>query len=169
MNLFLYGTLMDRDVRDLVCGKSLPHVEPAKLRGYRRVFVAGRTYPMLVPTAFASVDGLVARNVDADSVFRLRIYEGWEYTLDPCQLDTDHGPVQACVFMCPNEVQPANTPWKLETWEMRHKRQFLPKVAQIMTRALNPFLPAALLGLRVCPMLSPPVRRGPSVIPLTRG
>lgn len=136
MNLFFFGTLMDEDVRTIVCGKRLDRVEPAIAQGFRRVFVAGRHYPMLLPRPCGWVQGLLVRDVDGDSLHRLQVYEGWEYDLKPIAVRLGDGEqVMASVFLCPPHIQPDKRPWDLEQWRRRHKRAFLPKAQGLMDAA----------------------------------
>lgn len=136
MNLFFFGTLMDEDVRTIVCDRPLP-VHPAILRGWRRPHVAGRHYPMLVARPGGWVEGVVAENVDAESLHRLQIYEGWEYELRPFRLETTQGPLAAHVFVCPPGIAHAEPEWRLNNWRLRHKRVFLPELHRQMARALT--------------------------------
>lgn len=131
MNLFFFGTLMDDDVRTIVCGAELA-VRPATLRGWRRPHVAGRHYPMLVAQPGARLDGVVAEDVDDESVRRLQIYEGWEYELRPFRLETATGPLAAHVFTCPPDIAWAEPEWRLDRWRLRHKRAFLPELRRQM-------------------------------------
>lgn len=136
MNLFFFGTLMDEDVRTIVCGHPQP-VVPASLAGYRRPHVAGRHYPMLVRRPGARVLGVVAEGVDAETTRRLQLYEGWEYTLAPFPLTTADGPLTAHAFVCPTSIAAAEPEWRLDRWRMRHKRLFLPELTRQMARALD--------------------------------
>lgn len=162
MNLFFFGTLMDPDVRELVCGRAFPpdSVEPATAQGFRRVFVAGRHYPMLLAHASGWVDGTLVRGVDPESVHRLQVYEGWEYSLQPMQVHLASGTtVMAHVFICPPHIQPDKRDWRLDQWQRRFKRGFLPKARQYMERAAKSVSvpltqPATASGQRPRPALS---------------
>ena len=162
MNLFFYGTLMDSEVRELVCGKPLDTVEPAIAQGFRRVFVAGRHYPMLLPHASGWVEGTLVCGVDQETVHRLQVYEGWEYSLQPIKVRAASGHmVMAHVFLCPPNIQPLKRDWRLEQWQRRHKRTFLPKARQLMEKALKTgLMPVGVSGARPRPGLAPkPVRK----------
>ena len=135
MNLFFFGTLMDDDVRAIVCGKDLA-VRPATLRGWRRPHVAGRHYPMLVARPGGRVEGVVAETVDDESVRRLCIYEGWEYGLTAFRLQSPTGPLAAHVFTCWSDIMAAEPEWRLDRWQLRHKRAFLPELRVQMQLAL---------------------------------
>lgn len=162
MNLFFYGTLMDAEVRELVCGKALDAVEPAIAQGFRRVFVAGRHYPMLLPRASGWVEGTLVTGLDTQTVHRLQVYEGWEYTLRPIKVRSASGHfVLAHVFLCPPNIAPRKRDWRLDEWQRRHKRTFLPKAQMLMDKALKTGrMPGAISGQRPRPGLAPrPVRR----------
>jgi gamma-glutamylcyclotransferase (GGCT)/AIG2-like uncharacterized protein YtfP len=71
--LFVYGTLMDDGVVAQLTGRRFAKT-PARLEGYRRLTPPGG-YPVIVPAAGASVDGLVLRGIDADA---LRVFDQYE-------------------------------------------------------------------------------------------
>lgn len=135
MNLFFFGTLMDDEVRAIVCGRALP-VRPARLRGWRRPHVAGRHYPMLQQRPGGYLNGVVAEEVDSEALRRLQIYEGWEYELRPFRLETPQGPLAAHVFTCPPTIAWAEPEWRLDRWQLRHKQAFLPQLRRQMALVL---------------------------------
>ncbi len=67
MDYFFYGTLMDPDVVARVAGghRGPTPLEPADAEGFARVYVAGVSYPMLVPRPGGRVEGRLARGVDS--------------------------------------------------------------------------------------------------------
>lgn len=140
MKLFFFGTLMDPDIRAIVLGRDFDpdRIQPAIVQGFRRVFVAGRHYPMLLRHALGWVEGTLVTGVDAQALHRLQVYEGWEYALRPIQVQTKAGhKVMAHVFMCPPGIEAKPRPWTLEEWQRRHKRTFLSKAQQHMQRVLR--------------------------------
>lgn len=152
MKLFFFGTLMDAEVRSLVMGRDADPgtIEPAIAQGFRRVFVAGRHYPMLLAHASGWVEGTLVHGLDAERVHRLQVYEGWEYSLQPIQVQTNSGhKVMAHVFMCPPHIEADPREWRLDQWQRRHKRTFLPKARMHMDRQLK---------LASAPLSSPPSR-----------
>lgn len=140
MKLFFYGTLMDSEVRSIVMGRDVnpENVEPAVAQGFRRVFVAGRHYPMLLKHSSGWVDGTLVSGLDAERIHRLQVYEGWEYTLQPIQVQTSAGrKLMAHVFLCPPHIEAGRRHWRLDQWQRRHKRAFLPKARLHMVRLLR--------------------------------
>lgn len=140
MQLFFFGTLMDPEIRALVMGRDVDsdRLQPAIAQGFRRVFVAGRHYPMLLKHSSGWVEGTLISGVDAQSLHRLQVYEGWEYSLRPIQVQTQSGhKVMAHVFMCPPGIEAKPRAWRLDEWQRRHKRTFLPKAREHMQRVLR--------------------------------
>lgn len=164
--LFFFGTLMDPEVRTIVMGRDVDpeQVEPALAQGFRRVFVAGRHYPMLLRHSSGWVDGTLVGGLDAERVHRLQVYEGWEYSLQPIQVQTSSGrKVMAHVFLCPPHIAADRRAWRLDQWQRRHKRTFLPKARMHMDRLLKPAgtpaSPPSASGSRPRPALAPRVAR----------
>lgn len=137
MRCFFFGTLMDPDVRRLIIGRDLApgQIEPAVIEHFRRVHVAKRNYPMLLPHASGWVDGLLAYHLDAEAMRRLMVYEGIEYHLVPIFVADLRGHlVKAAAFLSDRSVQPDHRAWHLETWQRRYKRAFLRRAADLMDR-----------------------------------
>jgi hypothetical protein len=143
MRFFFFGTLMDPEVRRLVIGRDLVEgqTEAALLARFRRVHVAKRDYPMLVPYSAGRVEGILAHDVGADAVRRLIAFEGAEYRLVSVLVADPRGHlVSAAAFLSDRSVGPNRRAWSLETWQRRHKRAFLRRVKASMdgygTRAM---------------------------------
>jgi hypothetical protein len=123
---FFYGTLMDADVRSAVLGKHADAavVAPDVLAGWRRVGLRGRTYPVIVPSSGARVDGLAvsfaagARSTVTDLLVS---FEGPEYEVETVALSTG---TSAYVFVGSRHCHPTGRPWSLSHWQKRHKRAF---------------------------------------------
>jgi hypothetical protein len=127
MRFFFYGTLMDEDVRRAVLGvRSLAPTEKATLKGWRRVKMAGVTYPMIVRARNHAVDGVLMHGVDARARDLLQRYEGDEYTMLGIEVQTGDSAISANMFVPrPGHAVRGRGPWDLETWRRRHKRRFL--------------------------------------------
>lgn len=138
MQLFVYGTLMDRDVLRVVLGRSFPaeHIEIAEIAGFRRVYVPGCNYPMLLAHhGSGRVEGLLVHGLDVECVHRLMVFEGSEYHLVPMMVANAEGhAVRAGVFLCDRSVPPGHRDWFLEVWVRRYKRLFLRRAGQLMER-----------------------------------
>ena len=138
MRLFFFGTLMDGELRTLVIGRALPDasIEPATIRGFRRVPVAFRAYPMLVRRGAGRVDGVLVGGLDAAALRRLQAYEGEEYALRPGRVRTGAGRmVAALAFLCRRRVTPGHRDWRLDRWQRRHKCGALREAKAMLARA----------------------------------
>jgi hypothetical protein len=146
MRFFFYGTLMDEDVRRAVLGvRSLAPTEKAILKGWRRVRMAGVSYPMIVRARNHEVEGILMHGIDARARDLLQRYEGDEYTMLAVEVETgDASKLSARMFVPrPGLTVRGRGPWDLETWRRRHKRRFLGGL-----QFVGKPLPAALLDRR---------------------
>jgi hypothetical protein len=146
MRFFFYGTLMDEDVRRAVLGvRSLAPTEKATLYGWRRVKMAGVSYPMIVRARNHKVDGILMHGIDGRARDLLQRYEGDEYAILGVDVETgDTSVLSARMFVPrPGLTVRGRGPWHLETWRRRHKRRFLGGL-----QFIGKPLPAALLDRR---------------------
>ena len=127
MRYFFYGTLLDPDVRALILGawirrRALPG---ARLPGYRRVYIRGRHYPVVVPAAGQEVEGVLAEGLDRRAVLRLAEFESDEYVDAERTVLVDGGrALRARVFVASRLAHPTDTAWAVEDWQRRHKSAF---------------------------------------------
>jgi len=133
--MFFFGTLMDSDVLALVLGHALDtvRIEPAFVRGVRRVHVAGRSYPMLRPHPGGRVEGHLVGGLSADDLARLAYYEGWEYDVGTIAvIDAAGRTVIAGFYVCPPHIQADARVWRLDRWQSVHKGVYLPRLRRLM-------------------------------------
>ena len=127
MRYFFYGTLLDPDVRAHILGSWINRrpLRQAWLPGYRRVYIRGRHYPVVIPSAGNSVDGLLAEGLDRNAVRCLAEFESDEYVdAERTVLVDDGRAVRARVFVASPLARPTDTPWDVAVWQRRHKREF---------------------------------------------
>lgn len=127
MRFFFYGTLMDADVRRAVLGvRAAAPVEPAVLEGWRRVKMAGASYPVIVRARGHRVEGILMHGVDGRGREMLQAYEGDEYAMIGIEVAAGAQRIEAKVFV-PRPGLPvrARGPWTLAAWQRRFKRRFL--------------------------------------------
>ncbi len=124
---FFFGTLMDRDVLELVLARPVSddRFEPATLDGYRRVRVWKDSFPMLIADPQSAVDGIVYQTRNADEDARILFFEDFDYGLLPCRPRTADGEVDAMFCGIDTSVAPSDEVWTLEAWARRHKAGFL--------------------------------------------
>ncbi len=129
---FFYGTLLDPDVRAAVIGRPVPaeHLRAATLIGYVRRYRANASYPVLVPSEGARVDGLLVSGVRPPEVERLIAFEGDEYALIEIPVSPSHGtPLTAATFLSLPTVPATSEAWAFEPWRRRHKQAYLLRIA----------------------------------------
>ncbi len=131
MRLFVYGTLLDADLRRALLGPAARRlsVTNAVLKGYRRVALHGGAYPALRRDAAARVDGCVLAGTDRTVEARLTAYEGEEYRYArrPVEI-AGMGRAMAGLFLT-RSPPPAGPPWSLADWQRRHKARVLRQAA----------------------------------------
>lgn len=134
MRLFFFGTLLDPDLFHIAVGRplaTLPQV-PAALTGYRRLKTRTESFPILVPHADGSVEGLAVGGMDPADLERLHFFEGEEYDMDALTvtlLADESGPeggaagdrVRADGFLSTGKLEDAGAPWSLAEWQVTEK------------------------------------------------
>ena len=127
MRLFLFGTLMDRDLLALVLGHSLHGLSlcPATMRGVRRNRVRGDVHPMLLPHGGEAVDGIVVEGLTTTDVDRVLFFHEEEYHLELIEVETDQGSTSAHVAVPNGRLEDSGEPWSLATWQMLEKPMVL--------------------------------------------
>lgn len=74
MNLFAYGTLMDKRAISRVTGRTLPQAISATLHGYRK-YETTLGYPVILPEAGATCTGVVFYSLSPSDWEKLDLYE----------------------------------------------------------------------------------------------
>jgi gamma-glutamylcyclotransferase (GGCT)/AIG2-like uncharacterized protein YtfP len=99
VKLFVYGTLADPAALGRCAGRPVKHApQPAKLHGFKRVFLRGARYPTLRRAPGEHVHGVMLR-VNADMLVRLQNYESVRYRVVHVRLHSETGPHRARVFI----------------------------------------------------------------------
>jgi len=103
VNLFAYGTLMDRRTIARITGRSLPAGVPAVLHGYRKLETS-LGYPIVLPEAGATTQGVVYFGLGYSDWEKLDRYENL-YDSPPAyirrlvQVQGSHGTINAFVYV----------------------------------------------------------------------
>ena len=131
MRFFFYGTLLDADLRRVLCGAAADGwgMAPAILADHRRGRSPGRTYPFLLPAPGETVAGATAEGLDATAAAILTLYEGSGYRVARLAPAGADGPVDAWTFL-PRRPVRARLPWSLDAWSAAHKATSLRRIAE---------------------------------------
>jgi Gamma-glutamyl cyclotransferase, AIG2-like len=128
LSFFFFGTLMDRDVLEIVLGRAVAENElaPARLGGYRRVRTASRPYPMLRPDPDGVIEGMLLIEASSRDEARILHFESEEYVDRPTAVRSACGQeIEARVFFALASMGETEEPWEPGSWASRHKSDFL--------------------------------------------
>jgi len=128
MDFFFYGTLMDANVLAAVVGRRISptRMEAAVIEGYRRVYVAGAWYPMLVPAAGKRVEGCLVFGLGGDAAARIVRFEGRDYDRRAVTVSgARRGSTRALAFLARPGVRPSLREWDPASWRRHHKGAYL--------------------------------------------
>lgn len=118
MNIFVYGTLRDEALRIAVSGIA-GDVTPARLDGYSVQPAVGDVAPMITQVPGCTAQGLLWRNLSADQIARLTLFEdAYDYTLTSVPVTLTDGTTHpAQVWLPPAQLQAAQGEWSLADWQ----------------------------------------------------
>ena len=134
LDFFVYGTLLDDDVRAAVLGRAGPGEPPiaATLAGFRRVPVTGQSFPALIVDPRGRVEGALVAGIAIVEAARLSYFEGPEYQPLRKRVErADGAAVDAWLFVpAPRQpfapgLRPRPGQWDLATWQRRHKAGYM--------------------------------------------
>lgn len=115
---FLYGTLCDPELFEIVSGTSF-HPRTARLPDVAIRWVDGESFPVPVPNLGGSAAGAVVE-VDETARARLDFYElGFGYRVEERTVSVDGDDLTAMLYV-PEKDWPVSAPWSLSEWQARH-------------------------------------------------
>lgn len=121
--MFAYGTLQFDDVMEVVVGRRFSGA-PARLLGYRRGRVLGRTYPAIVAAETETTEGVVFEDVDDEALARLDVFEGSLYVREWLTLEPGDGAF-GYVIAPGKEHLLSDRPWCPDEFLLEHGEAFL--------------------------------------------
>ena len=130
MRYFVYGTLLDHQVRQIVLGAAAANQlneTPALLYGYRCVTAAGVTYPTLRRAPGGEVTGAILDGVSKEMAAKLADYEDDSYRVTTRTVDVEGRQVTARVFV-PRRSPTGGPDWDLAHWQKMHKSEYLKQI-----------------------------------------
>ncbi|MFA7431368.1 MAG: gamma-glutamylcyclotransferase family protein [Rhodospirillaceae bacterium] len=135
--LFVFGSLLDGDILDIVLGPGAAapvQRDLATLTGFRRQRVNGEPFPMLVASDEAVVHGALLKGLGAEAWARLAFYEGRSYALRvlPVEAGPERRRCSAHVFFATGRLQDSGIPWDLDVWRRTEKPLALLLATELM-------------------------------------
>ncbi|MFV0359112.1 NUDIX domain-containing protein [Tropicimonas sp.] len=119
--LFLYGTLRHEALRDIVTGSAAGGAPvPARLPGHAVRWAMGENFPLIVEAEGREAAGLLLEDVAPGARARLDYYEdSFGYRLRPVRVIAATGPVDAQMYVPPENGYLPGEPWNLDEWAAR--------------------------------------------------
>lgn len=118
MHIFTYGSLMFPEIWQRVVRGDYRSA-PAVAQGYARYALADDTYPGMIVSEKASVEGVLYFDVDAQDVAALDVFEGSEYRRDSIDVVINSGESAiACTYIFMAEQRLSDLPWEPQGFQM---------------------------------------------------
>jgi gamma-glutamylcyclotransferase (GGCT)/AIG2-like uncharacterized protein YtfP len=126
MNLFAYGTLMDSEIMEDVCGEAC-RSQRATLLHYVRKRVCGEVYPAIAAQPGGAVAGVVYFDLSSAAMSRLDRFEGDLYQREVAVVICDHGEsIDTHTYVistgCVHKL--SDDDWSYEDFMAKHKQLF---------------------------------------------
>ena len=129
-NIFLYGTLCDRELLEICLGRSLATVRlvSAKLDNHSVFWVKNRNFPIIKSVHGSCAQGLAALDLEDHDLGQLDFYEGgFNYELRKVSIilkDNDlslkNSTIEAYVYFNNDDNIEVDKSWDLDEWQRRH-------------------------------------------------
>ena len=131
--LFVFGTLLDRDLLAQVLGRDICDLRfaPGTAHGFRRCRARGESYPLLTAEPGGRVDGMLIHGLSPADMRRLAFFES-DYGISRLGVETEAGPVLARFFSHTDQLADSGEAWTLETWRLFDKPLELTAAARWM-------------------------------------
>lgn len=114
--VFLYGTLCDADLFEIVTGNAFDGRE-ASLAGYAIHWAKAQNFPVLLPAPEMCASGFVVM-LDDKAAARVSFYEtGFGYALTPVTITVDGQTLAAETYVPTGEPLPPGEIWNLNDWQ----------------------------------------------------
>ena len=129
-NIFLYGTLCDRELLEICLGRSLATVRlvSAKLDNHSVFWVKNRNFPIIKSVHGSCAHGLAVLDLEDQDLGQLDFYEGgFNYELRKVSIilkDNDlslkNSTIEAYVYFNNDDNIEVDKSWDLDEWQRRH-------------------------------------------------
>lgn len=127
-NYFFYGTLREPEIAREILGRPLSGTSPRPcvLKGFKRVYVAGASYPALIADADCETDGILVKRISPIEASRLSRYEGPGYDVQEMKVCLKDGLEEEALVFVPKPAMKLSTKvWELDVWRRLEKKRFM--------------------------------------------
>jgi len=125
--VFVYGTLLDRDLLELVCEQPVDGLrsEFASMPGFEPRYVHHKVFPVLVEAPAANAYGEVIE-FDQTLLQRLICYETADFALTDVVVRLTNGTDFNCYYFANvGFAHITDRPWTLDQWQRQHKGSWM--------------------------------------------
>ncbi len=130
-SVFTYGTLQIPAVMQAVTNKNLKAV-PAALNGYIRFKVKERTFPGIVKNKSCSIEGMLYRDVEEQTLEQLDYFEDVMYERCLLKVQVGDQTEQAFVYVTKDEYRNSlsEEEWSLEEFKRKYLKLYLRDISE---------------------------------------
>ena len=117
MNIFIFGTLMDKALLEIVLGRKVELVS-ATLKDYGVFKVMDADYPVMIKSVGLVANGIILNELTKIDILRTNFYEHiFDYFLKPVQVLSQEVLIDTQVYMPSKMIPRLEEPWKLKDWQ----------------------------------------------------
>jgi len=117
MNIFIFGTLMDKALLEIVLGRKVELVS-ATLKDYGVFRVMDADYPVMIKSVGLVANGIILNELTKMDILRTDFYEHiFDYFLKPVQVLSKEVLIDTQVYMPSKMIPRLEEPWSLKDWQ----------------------------------------------------
>ena len=117
MNIFIFGTLMDKALLEIVLGRKVELVS-ATLKDYGVFRVMDADYPVMIKSVGLVANGIILNELTKMDILRTDFYEHiFDYFLKPVQVLSQEILIDTQVYMPSKMIPRLEEPWSLKDWQ----------------------------------------------------
>ena len=117
MNIFIFGTLMDKALLEIVLGRKVELVS-ATLKDYGVFKVMVADYPVMIKSVGLVANGIILNELTKMDILRTDFYEHiFDYFLKPVQVLSKEVLIDTQVYMPSKMIPRLEEPWSLKDWQ----------------------------------------------------
>ncbi len=117
MNIFIFGTLMDKALLEIVLGRKVELVS-ATLKDYGVFKVMDADYPVMIKSVGLVANGIILNELTKMDILRTDFYEHiFDYFLKPVQVLSQEVLIDTQVYMPSKTIPRLEEPWSLKDWQ----------------------------------------------------